>query len=282
MVFVILVCTIWVFGGCSYSRKVDDMKNDSLIHEFKNDTGFFDLPEANDRVGVVLNWDELLDRVPSIGRNWKDIEASQASVVPGSVSKSWMLLDGEKRASIEVCVTSSASVAREKVVQLASQTMALKSPFKRLKTGLGEFALGNLNSEYEKMMWCRANVVVTIYIQPANLHGFAIGVAHEIDLLMKEKQVADITANLPSFPNLSLTKTVLKIGDQVQIAPDWRSDESELYLVDPSMAFSEREPRVLVAEREGRYKIFAMIVNKKNLLHRQEEISLQVVLRSQQ
>lgn len=253
------------------------MKNSASNLEFRKDVGFYDLPPANDSSGIVFNWDDLLNRVPAIRRNWNDIEETPLEVTPGVVSRSWMLMDGDKRASIEVCVATNASAAREKVIQLTSQTMALKSPFERMKTDLGEFALGNLNSEYEKMVWCRANVVVITYVQPISFHEHAMGVAHEIDRLMKESYVVDLSASIPPLPSLSPTKTVLHIGDKVEFVPGHLSDETELVLVDPSMAFSEQGPLTFVAEREGVHKVFAIVVNRRTLLHRQKEISLEVL-----
>lgn len=254
------------------------------LKKFKSLIGFEQTPRIGDSdKGVVLDWPSPREWGQLKEGAWQ-IEGDTIRIHKGAVDRNWNLSMDEESISIEVFVSSAGpDLARQHLLEIASNTTMMEIPFTKGPEDLGHLAIQEIDPQPQYFVWTFYNLCFKI-MQDNNttdVLNLARWIQKHVDGYVKD----NISQYRPKITKVELSSKQISVGETVtvQVQPA-ATEDTERLLVELANASDHldctlQEDLSLCFEglKPGKAEIHLILADKKNLLSTSAVVSVEVL-----
>lgn len=254
------------------------------LKKFKSLIGYEQASRIGDlEKGVVLDWPSAREWGQLKEGAWQ-IEGDTIRIHKGTVDRNWVLSMGEENISIEVFVSSAGpDLARQHLLEIASNTTMMEIPFIKGPEDLGHLAIQEIDPQPQYFVWIFHNICFKI-MQDNNTID-VLSLARWIQKYADGHVKDNISQYKPKIANIELSSKQISVGEiltvKVQPATSEHLDRLLVELADTSdfLDCTLQEGLSLNFEglEPGLAEIHLVMADTKNLLSTSVVVPIEVL-----
>jgi hypothetical protein len=188
---------------------------DEKIADFKRVVGFDELPGLAATDGVFADW-RLLTEIVSDELGGLRLLSHQMYPVETGVGVSWWIWKcRKKQMSVQLFVCGSNAGARERLVEVATDTTTVENQMVPALERVGELATEHLSHSGDGLLWINRNVC--IHAHNSGTGPSVIAVARRIQSFLAAHTVPNIAAYIPKVAGIDLSPSTIRSGDTFEV-----------------------------------------------------------------
>jgi hypothetical protein len=248
--------------------------HDKKVHDFTSRIGLTALPGLDATDGVKADWRHLSAALTPEVKGMRLEREQVGAIEPGLAECDFTWRRRERRVSVAIFVSGVGSRgARDKLVQLATETTTIDVPLVLGPAGLGDLAVQYMDPPYENVIWVFQNVCIEIDNDETGVE--ILPIARRIQSVMKAHVVPDIARYVPKVLGVDISPQSVRVGEPltltVRLAEGFKRDELDIEIHQirgPSLEWNTHDAFTVTvtAEEPGRVEFQILVVDPKTLL----------------
>jgi len=185
------------------------------VGKFKQAVGFDDVPGLDARDGVCADWRRLPEFLsPELG-GLRLFHHQAYPLKTGVGLSDWTWRRRGKQISVEVFVCGDIAGARERLLEIATDTTTVESPLVPALETVGELAIEHKDRAGDDLDWIYRNICVSVSDQQSGLK--LIPVARRIQSFLAAHTVPNLAAYVPKVARIDLSPGLIRSGDTFEV-----------------------------------------------------------------